>query len=163
MSKSEQDRIVALGQLDWTLRQIEDAVGCRRETAGKYLRLAGIKVRKPGRWGHPSKPAIEASTATSAAPEPAIEASPSPATAPEAAIKVSPGRNPAQTSLCEPYRDEIAAKVQKGVCAKVISEELVGFKGGYASVKRFVRQLKADGGPPAPLVGSIHTERAHEV
>jgi transposase len=75
---------------------------------------------------------------------------------------VSPGRNPAQTSLCEPYRDEIAAMVQKGVCAKVISEELVGFKGGYASVKRFVRQLKADGGPPAPMVGSIHTGPGQE-
>jgi hypothetical protein len=52
MSKAEQEQVVALGRLHWSLRKIEEATGCRRETAGKYLRLAGVPVRPPGRWGH---------------------------------------------------------------------------------------------------------------
>ena len=51
MSKAEQEQVVALGKLQWSLRKIEEATGCRRETVGKYLRLAGVPVRPPGRWG----------------------------------------------------------------------------------------------------------------
>lgn len=150
MSRSEQDRIIALGRLRWTLRRIEEATGCRRETVGKYLRLAGVAVRPPGRWGRPPEAAIEVSPT---AAEAAIEAS----TAANAAKEASTARNPSQMSLCEPHRAEIAASVDKGVCAKVIWEELDGFKGGYSSVKRFVRQLKAEARSTSPPVGVIWT------
>jgi hypothetical protein len=45
---------MALGQLGWTLRRIEAATGVRRETAGVYLKAAGLAVRLPGRWGPPA-------------------------------------------------------------------------------------------------------------
>jgi hypothetical protein len=40
------------------------ATGVRRETAGGYLRSAGIGLRRPGGWGRkpPVKPAIEVIT-----------------------------------------------------------------------------------------------------
>lgn len=40
-----------MGRLGWPLRRIEEATGVRRETAGDYLRSAGIVVRSPGTWG----------------------------------------------------------------------------------------------------------------
>ena len=35
--------------LGWTLRKTEETTGCRRETIGKYLRLASVPVRPKGR------------------------------------------------------------------------------------------------------------------
>src|SRR6266576_3879035 len=61
LSEEKQKQIEALGRLGWSLRRIEEATGVRRETAGAYLRAAGIAVRAPGRWGR-SKPANEAIT-----------------------------------------------------------------------------------------------------
>ena len=142
VSKTQQDQILALGRLNWTLRKIEESTGSRRETIGKYLRAAGVAVRPPGHWGRTAKAAIEVSPTSTA----------------KAAIEVSPARNRSQASLCEAYRAEIAASVDKGVCAKVIWEELDGFTGSYASVKRFVRQLKAEAHSSSSLVvGSIRT------
>ena len=122
VSKTQQEQVIALGKLGWTLRKIEETTGCRRETVGKYLRLAGVPVRPAGQWGRAPPVSGEGEA--------------------KAAIEASTPRNAAQTSLCEAHRATIAAAVDKGVCAKVIWEELDGFTGGYASVKRFVRQLR---------------------
>src|SRR6266567_3959802 len=63
LSDEKKQQVIALGRLGWTLRRIEAATGVRRETAGAYLKAAGLAVRPPGRWGHPpAKPAIEVST-----------------------------------------------------------------------------------------------------
>jgi hypothetical protein len=64
LEKAKQEQVIALGRLGWSLRQIEAATGVRRETAGGYLRAAGIALRTPGGWGRqpPSKPAIEVIT-----------------------------------------------------------------------------------------------------
>jgi len=137
MSKTQQEQVVALGKLGWTTRKIEETTGCRRETVSKYLRLAGVPVRPPGQWGRAppvfgdgAKPAIEVSTA----------------------------RNASQASLCEAHRADIAAKVDKGVCAKVIWEELTNFSGSYASVKRFVQRLKAETSVSSSIpVATIYT------
>jgi hypothetical protein len=43
--------VIALGRLGWSLRRIEQVTGVRRETAGGYLRSAGIALRTPGGWG----------------------------------------------------------------------------------------------------------------
>ena len=145
MSKAEQDRVVELGKAGWSLRRIEAATGCRRETAGSYLRQANVAIRPPGRWGH-------APAAGELASKPAIE--------------VSPRRNTSMASQCAGHRDRIAAAIDKGVCAKVIWEELQsdGVKVGYASVKRFVRRLKAEArsSATAPPVGTIHTAPGKE-
>jgi hypothetical protein len=54
LSKAKPDQVIALGRLGWPLRRIEQATGVRRETAGDYLRSAGIVVRSPGSWGQKS-------------------------------------------------------------------------------------------------------------
>jgi hypothetical protein len=61
LSEEKKQQVIALGKLGWPLRRIEQATGVRRETAGAYLKAAGIAVRAPGGWGRraPAKPANE--------------------------------------------------------------------------------------------------------
>lgn len=61
LSREKREQVIALGRLGWSLRRIEQATGVRRETAGDYLRAAGIALRRPGGWGRhsPSKAAID--------------------------------------------------------------------------------------------------------
>ena len=132
LSDAKKQQVMALGQLGWTLRHIEAATGVRRETAGAYLKAAGLAVRPPGRWGHPPKPAIEVSTDSAAAP-------PTPAVWPP-----RPQRAPA-ASACEPYRELIELAVARGRNAVAIWRDLVddhGFPSQYASVRRFVGRLR---------------------
>jgi hypothetical protein len=64
LSREKREQVIALGRLGWSLRQIEQATGVRRETAGDYLRSSGIMVRSPGSWGPRSlaKPATSVIT-----------------------------------------------------------------------------------------------------
>ena len=59
LSEAKKQQVIALGRLGWPLRRIEQETGVRRETAGAYLKAAGIGVRPPGVWGRrpPAKPA----------------------------------------------------------------------------------------------------------
>jgi hypothetical protein len=145
LSDAKKQQVIALGQLGWTLRRIQAATGVRRETAGAYLKAAGLPVRPAGRWGHQPKPAIEVSTDS--------EPSASPALTPPWPPR--PQRAPA-ASVCEPYRELIELAVARGRQAMAIWRGLVddhGFAGQYASVRRFVRHLR--GARPAtahPLI-----------
>lgn len=63
LSEEKKQQVIALGKLGWSLRRIQQATHIRRETAGRYLRAAGVRVRAPGGWGRKqAKPAIEVST-----------------------------------------------------------------------------------------------------
>jgi hypothetical protein len=44
LEKAKQEQMIALGRLGWFLRRIAAATGVRRETAGVYLRSAGITL-----------------------------------------------------------------------------------------------------------------------
>ena len=137
LHESKQQQVLALGQLGWSLRRIEAATGVRRETAGAYLKAAGIAVRRRGgradAWP-PANPATTAGVSTDSAT----------ASAPAGADR-PPGR--ARTaSACEPYRDLILDGVRRGRNAMAIWQDLVdgyGFAGRYASVRRFVRTHRA--------------------
>ena len=95
LSDDKRQQVLALGRLGWALRRIERATGVRRETAGAYLKAAGLAVQAPGRWGHPAaKPAMEVFT-DSGTPPPGI--------ARPLRVEAPPGRAPA-ASACEPYR-----------------------------------------------------------
>ena len=50
----KREQVIALGRLGWPLRRIEEATGVRRETAGEYLRKAGVVIRPVGSWGEKS-------------------------------------------------------------------------------------------------------------
>ncbi len=105
------------------MRRIEQATGVRRETAGEYLRGAGIALRRPGGWGRhgPSKAAInpitDSETVASKAAinlitdsdgedsKPAIEVTT------DFSVRQS-GCGPA--SKCEPYGELIALELDRG-------------------------------------------------
>jgi len=136
LSDDKRREVLALGRLGWTLRRIQQATGVRRETAGAYLKAAGLAVRPPGRWGHPAaNPAIEVSTDPGPLP-PGISTllhTPPP-----------PGRSPT-ASACAPYRELIEGALAHGRDAMAIWRDLVddhGFSAQYASVRRFVLTLR---------------------
>jgi transposase len=151
LSEEKKKQVIALGQLGWSLRQIQKHTGVRRETAGEYLKAAGVGVRPPGSWGKkaPAKPANEVTTdppeakpangmTTDYVADIAAEQPPPPAPAPSAA------------SVSEPYRELILNGLARGRNAMSIFQEMVdrhGFPGAYESVKRFVRKLR---GPASP-------------
>src|SRR5712675_420562 len=81
LSEAKKQQVIALGRLGWPLRRIEQETGVRRETAGAYLKAAGIGVRPPGAWGRrpPAKPANENEvTAGSDATKPTPTVNPNP-------------------------------------------------------------------------------------
>ena len=60
LNEDKKQQVLALGRLGWSLRRIQQATGIRRETAGAYLKAAGIGVRPPSGWGRcEPKPANE--------------------------------------------------------------------------------------------------------
>ena len=152
LKNEKKQQVLALGRLGWSLRQIEDATGVRRETAGKYLRASGVPVRAPGGWGHrpPPKPAIEVFTDSGAeSPKPAIEVFTDSETRPS-----KPGRSPS-ASACVPHREFIELSLRRGRNAMAIWQDLVdrhGFEHGYQSVRRFVAKSRAKLPPDARAV-----------
>jgi transposase len=57
------------------------------------------------------------------------------------------GHPPGRDSQCEPFRETIGKKLDQGLSAQRIWQDLVsesGFTGSYSSVKRFVRRLGAN-------------------
>jgi transposase len=160
LSVEKRQQVIALGRLGWSLRRIEEATGVRRETASAYLKAAGIALRPPRRWGRPPKPANEVSTdsATEAPAKPAnaegVSTDSDPALSPEPGPAAPPGHSP-MASRCEPYRELIAAALARGRNAMAIWQDLVdghGFPAGYASVMRFVRQVRGAAVPEAHAV-----------
>src|SRR6266700_2038397 len=146
LSDEKKQQVIALGRLGWTLRRIEAATGVRRETAGAYLKAAGLAVRPPGRWGHPpAKPAIEVST-DSANPASEVSTDFGVGSAPPAT------RRAPTASTCEPYRELIELALSRGRNAMAIWQDLVdqyGFTARYASVRRFVVTLRGARTPDA--------------
>jgi len=146
LDNEQQQQILALGRLGWTLRRIEAATGVRRETAGGYLRAAGLPVRGRGRPGEgPPKPAITAEVSTDSPP-------PHPATTRTGSTDVaaSPPTRAPSASACAIYREVITEALGRGRNAMAIWQDLVddhGFTARYASVRRFVLTLR--GAAPA--------------
>jgi transposase len=164
LSHDKKSQVVTLGGLGWSLRLIEARTGVRRETASAYLRAAGIAVRsrggRPREW--PPKPATTGGVSTdpgSSKPATTAEVSTDSDSKPAIAEGVStgcllgkrpavPGRAPG-ASACEPFRELIVEALSRGRNAVAIWQDLVddhGFQARYASVKRYVRQLR--GSPP---------------
>jgi len=171
LSKEKREQVIALGRLGWPLRRIEQATGVRRETAGDYLRRAGVTIRLPGSWGEKSlaKAATLVTTGSSGA-KTAIEVTTGPSTIQEGpnskpATSVTTGFSPVMavaeptrksaTGACTPYREMIELELSRGRNAMGIWQDLVdrhGFAGGYQSVKRFVRTLHGVSSPEARVI-----------
>ena len=160
LEKAKQEQVIALGRLGWSLRRIEAATGVRRETAGGYLRSAGIALRTPGGWGRkaPSKAATSVTTGSTSS-KPAIEVitgffGPPGADNSKPANEVITGFLPEATvpeqvkrrsGASEAYRELIELELSRGRNAMGIWQDLVdkhGFTSSYQSVQRFVLKLR---------------------
>jgi transposase len=143
LGDDKKQQVLALGQLGWTLRRIEQATGVRRETASAYLKAAGIPVRPPRiRRLARANPASEVSTDSGRLP---LGIAAAPSWPPPA------GRAPT-ASACEPYRELIELALGRGRNAVAIWQDLVddhGFPAKYASVRRFVATLRGQRQPEA--------------
>ena len=108
LSDDKRQQVLALGRLGWSLRRIEESTGVRRETAGAYLRAAGIRVRRrggrPRAW--PPKPATTTGVST------------------DSDVVTTPTRAPS-ASACAPYRELILDWLQRGRNATAIYQDLV--------------------------------------
>jgi len=138
LKHEEQEQIRALGQLGWSLRRIEEATGVRRETVARYLRWAGIRLRRPR--GRKLGPKAASEVANDPGPSPGADSKPASVVATDLE-RPRPGRSP---SLCEPHREWISSALEQDRNAMAIWQDLVdrhGFGGRYNSVKRFVREL----------------------
>jgi transposase len=161
LSEDKKQQVLALGQLDWSLRRIEAATGVRRETAAGYLRSAGIDVRPPR--GRKSKPAscvttdpAEANPASRGEVSTGSDGAESANPASREGVSTGsespkPGRAPS-ASACEPYRELIELGMARGRNAMAIWQDLVsehGFTAKYASVKRYIVKLRGVKTPEA--------------
>ena len=171
LEKAKREQVIALGRLGWSLRRIEEATGVRRETAGGYLRAAGIALRTPGGWGRkpPAKAATSATTGSGRS-EPAKEVitgffdsrpadHSKPANEaitgflPEVTLPEQGGKRPSGAS--EPYRELIELELSRGRNAMGIWQDLVdkhGFTSSYQSVQRFVLRLRGAVSPEARVI-----------
>lgn len=116
---SLQETIWSLHDRKWSHRRIARELRIDRGTVGRYLRLR-------------SNPAISTAGGGGSA-----EANPAIATA---------GKIAGRKSQCEPLTESILAKVEVGLSAQRIYQDLVeesGFTDSYESVKRFVRKVRA--------------------
>jgi transposase len=159
LSEAKKQQVIALGRLGWPLRRIEQETGVRRETAGAYLKAAGLGVRPPGAWGRrpPAKPANENGVTTgSDAAKPANTVNPNldpenlstkgkaKARTAKPAIEEgvttgfgvelsNSGQEPPQPvpsiSLCEPFREAIELGLSQGRNAMGIWQDLVSDSG----------------------------------
>ena len=176
LNEEKKQQVLALGRLGWSLRRIQQATHVRRETAGAYLKAAGIAVRPPSGWGRCApKPANEVITDSGAA-KPAIAVIPDPlnpnlnpnpnpenlsakgkakATSKPANEVITDSTVVTGPSACEPYREAIDLGLSRGRNARAIWQDLVseyGFTSSYQSVQRFVRKRRGTQIPEARVV-----------
>jgi len=129
--------IIGLLEREWSYRRIARELDVDRETVARYDRLRHAR----------SKPAIVAPG--SGVPEssnPAISTAGSESLLEDLVFVEASGRSPGRTSQCDPFSDLVKKKLDGGLSAQRIWQDLVseyGFTGSYSSVKRFVRRLGA--------------------
>jgi transposase len=171
LNEEKKQQAIALGRLGWPLRQIEKAIGVRRETISVYLKAAGIAMRPPRGQYIPAKPASreEAVITDPAEAKPASQSDEvitdsggESATTTGVKPDPLPGRSPS-SSACIPYQDVIELGLSRGRNAMAIWQELVdscGFASGYQSVRRFVSKLQ--GGQSTEPCAVIETAPGEE-
>ena len=152
LNEEKKQQAIALGRLGWSLRQIQKAIGVRRETISVYLRAAGIAMRAPRGQYIPEKPASReewvitdpAEAKPASLNEVITDSGGETATTNETKSDSQPGCSPS-SSACLPYQDVIELGISRGRNAMAIWQELVdtcGFASGYQSVRRFVSRLQ---------------------
>jgi len=164
LSETKRQQVIVLGRLGWSLRRIEQETGVRRETAGGYLKAAGIAVGRPGGWKRTPGAKAAMQVTTDSSPK-ILHLNSQTDWFSKPAMKVTTDFGPSgvsaaesrktSASVCEVYRETIQLGLSQGRNAMGIWQNLVdecGFAGGYQSVKRFVRRLRGVRSPEARVV-----------
>jgi transposase len=146
---SLQQSIIALAGREWSKRRIARELRVDRATVTRQLRAANAATNPAHGVGEleapkPATKLTEGDAGANAASNPA-HGSEEPAAA-NAATSPAHGAKPGPRSLCAPFAAEIAAALEAGLSARRIHQDLIrerGFRGGYTSVKQFVRRLVA--------------------
>ena len=128
-------------------RQIAEKLGIHRETVARHLAL--LEAGSKPATNPPAGSGWEEVAGNPPLGSPAAGDFPGedPVVAEEAFAALGPGverGHSGPVSDCEPYRSVILAKLEQGLSAQRIYQDLVaerGFGSGYDSVKRFVRKL----------------------
>ena len=127
--------ILQLKEHGWSNRRIERELGVRRETISRYVQGARAV----------SKAAKAPPGSEQAQPPPGSEGPLPPAPLFLSLEDSKPARAPTgSVSQCEPFRQVILEKLELGLSAQRIHQDLLiehGFAGSYYSVRRFVRRL----------------------
>jgi transposase len=126
------DTIIALHQRNWSRRRIARTLGLHRDTVARYLRQAK-QARAPTGSAH-----VKIGQAPTGSDDGSKTKDSGVADMPPASVR------PRQPSRCEPFRDIILTKLEQGLTAQRIYQDLVGehgFGGKYSSVRRFARHL----------------------
>jgi transposase len=139
------ESIQSLRQRGWSQRRIARELGINRETVARYLRSqaalskpanAPLGSEQPGSDSKPANAPLGSERGSTPEPEGG-------AAAPSLSKR---------SSGCEPWRGVIQAKVELGLSAQRIYQDLVseqGYQGSYFSVRRFVHRIGARLGLPA--------------
>jgi transposase len=157
LSMAQRETVLTLLGQGWSKRKIARELGLHRDTVRRYARQAERAAdadAAPGSAEAPApKQATPAEVATGSGPAPNAATPGEVATgsegppAPSAAAQVSAAAIlGARASKCDPFRRVVEAKVEGGLTAQRIFQDLVtehGFAGAYNSVKRFVQRLRA--------------------
>lgn len=158
--------ILELHHSGWTQRRIARTLGISRDTVASKIREAEVAAAAAALSGSNQATAPTGSASESGASNQAIAPTGS-------------------RSLCAPWREQILAKLEQGLSAQRIHQDLAtehGFAGGYPSVRRYVAQLgrsqplpfrrwesepgeeaQIDFGQGAPVVGADGVKRRPHV
>ena len=139
---SIQQSIIVLADRGWSRRRIARELAVDRATVRRQLRKAANAASNPALG---SEGLEEAKAATN--PGLGSESDPPPNAATNSAL----GSRPGPPSRCAQFSRQIEPAVQAGLSAKRIYQDLIsehGFRGGYTSVKEFVRRLRQTSGLP---------------
>jgi transposase len=131
---NEQNSIEQLAARGWSRRRIARELNLDRKTVRRYLEAAA-KSPTISTPGSPEPPGSKSPISTPGEKS-SVDLS-------MAVLEVEAGR----PSLCDPHRACIDSKLDGGLSAQRIYQDLVSefsFRGSYQSVKRFVRQLRAE-------------------
>lgn len=137
LSVHEQETIIQLLRLGWSVRRIARETGRRRETIVRYARQAGILSTKPAT---PAELPTDSGEAVALKTPAAVDGAY--ALAPPLASRAIPRKS---RSVCEPHRAFITGERAKGRNATAIYQDLVehhGYEESYDAVKRFVRTIE---------------------
>jgi len=144
--------IYTLLEQGWSRRRIARTLGIDRGTVTRYAN----KARAPANAaGAPPGSKGEGAGNSAACADPNAAGAPPGSGGPDASLAPAdadtPARPPVQPSRCEAFREIILTKLEQGLSAKRIHQDLIqdhGFEAKYHSVRRFVRRLGQSGPLP---------------